>query len=422
MKLINKISVYFLASSLMIFVVISLGIYLLLGKAVEKEIDEQLSKIYDEVVREIKNGKQTSFYPFVQVDSINTSEDAMGFSDVQIFNKEENETEPFRQLTSFASINGKNYKIIVRTSLIEKEDILTSILTITLLAFSLFVIILFFMNKTLSQKIFKDFYDSLKRIETFSVKENSPIVLKKSDIEEFKKLNESISFLSEKAINEYRSLKEFSEETNHELQTPVSVIKSKLELLIQNSLLSENDYHLLETILKNLNKLEKISKSLLLLNKLEHKELFEENCLNLSDEINSALKDNTDFIESKELMLDVTLDKNTNLIADQSLINILLSNLISNAIKHNHHKGKLIIQLSNNKLTVSNTTEIKDKIPAKFFDRFYKSNNSDSVGLGLTIAKKICDLYGFVITNQFSDNFYSVMVEFNKTKFSLQER
>lgn len=413
MKLINKISRYFLISSSLIFIVIFLGIYLLLENSLEKEIDEQLSKIYYNVVDELKKGKQVNFYPFVEIDTSIVSSNKKIFNDTQIISGEENETEPFRELISYTNINGKNYKIIVRTSLIEKEDLFATVLTIELIAFVLFIIVLFIINKKISQKIFSDFYNTLKKIEAFSLKDNSSIIFEKSEIEEFEKLNKAVTFLSEKAITEYRGLKEFSEEMNHEIQTPISVIKSKLELLLQNNELSEDDLSLLDTSLKNLNKLERINKSILLLNKLEHKELFESVQLNLAEEIKNILNDYSDFISTKNLTIDLSLNQNFTIIANQSLINILLSNLISNAIKHNVNKGKINIELQNNNLIISNTGQTSGVNPGKFFERFYKeSSSSDSVGLGLTIVKKICDLYGLKISNHYSNYIYSVEIVF----------
>lgn len=414
MKLVNKISRYFLISSSLIFIIIFLGIYLLLEKSLEKEVDEQLSKIYYNVVKELKDGKQVSFYPFVEIDTAVVYSDKKEFKDTQIISGEENESEPFRELISYANISERNYKIVVRTSLIEKEDILTSILTIELFAFVLFIIVLFFMNKKVSQHIFSDFYIALKKIETFSLKDNSPITLNKSDIEEFEKLNKSISFLSEKAITEYRGLKEFSEEMNHEIQTPISVIKSKLELLLQNSDLGESNLVLLDTSLKNLNKLERINKSILLLNKLEHKNLFESVQLNLSEEIKNVLNDYNDFIVTKNLTVSLSLEPDFKIKANHSLINILLSNLISNAIKHNMDNGNINIELKNKELLISNNVQTSNINPEKFFERFFKqSTSSDSVGLGLTIVKKICDLYDFLITNRVTDYIYSVTIRFH---------
>ncbi len=413
MKLINKVSRYFLISSSSIFIVIFIGIYLLLEISLEKEIDEQLSKIYYNVVDELKKGKQVSFYPFVEIDTLDVSSDKIIFNNTQIISGEEKESEPFRELISFTNINGKNYKIIIRTSLIEKEDISTTVLTIELLAFILFILILFFINKNVSQKIFSDFYNTLNKIETFSLKWNLPLILNKSEIEEFEKLNKAVISLSEKAITEYRGLKEFTEEMNHEIQTPISVIKSKLELLLQSDLTKES-LALLDISLKNLNKLERINKSILLLNKLEHKELFDSKKLNLAEEIKNVLNDYNDFITTKNLNVNLSLDQKCTITANHSLINILLSNLISNAIKHNVNNGKIEIELKNNELIISNTGQIALANPEKYFERFYKeSASSDSVGLGLTIVKKICDMYGYKVSNNYSNHLYSVIIDFN---------
>lgn len=414
MKLINEISRYFLLSSSLIFIVIFIGVYLFLESSLEKEIDEQLSKIYYNVVNELKKEKQVSFYPFVEIDTVNVLSDKKEFKDTQIFSGEENESEPFREFISYANINGKNYKIIVRTSLIEKEDLFTSVLTIELFAFVLFIVVLFIINKRVSQKIFSDFYNTLKKIETFSVKDISPLIFEKSKIEEFEKLNKAVSFLSEKAITEYRGLKEFSEEMNHEIQTPIAVIKSKLELLMQSNELNEDNLKLLDTSLKNLNKLERINKSILLLNKLEQKDLFESLELNLSEEIKNVLNDYKDFITTKSLSVSLSVEPDFKIIANQSLINILISNIISNAIKHNVNNGSINIELKDKKLKISNSVQITDANPEKFFERFFKqSSSSDSVGLGLTIAKKICDLYGFEISNSYTNSTYTLQVNFN---------
>lgn len=414
MKLINEISRYFLLSSSLIFIVIFIGVYLFLESSLEKEIDEQLSKIYYNVVNELKKGKQVSFYPFVEIDSVNVLSYKKEFKDTQIFSREENESEPFRELISYANIKGKNYKIIVRTSLIEKEDLFATVLTIELFAFVLFIVVLFIINKRLSQKIFSDFYNTLKKIEIFSVKDTSPLIFEKSKIEEFEKLNKAVSFLSEKAITEYRGLKEFSEEMNHEIQTPISVIKSKLELLMQSDELNEDNLKLLDASLKNLSKLERINKSILLLNKLEHKDLFENAELNLSEEIKNVLNDYKDFITTKNLSLNLSIEPDFKIIANQSLINILISNIISNAIKHNVNNGSIDIELKDKKFKISNSVQITDANPEKFFERFFKqSTSSDSVGLGLTIVKKISDLYGFDISNSYTNSTYTLQVNFN---------
>lgn len=415
MNLINKISRYFLFVSILVFIVVSAGLYFVIENTITEETDEQLSNISQKAIQELKIGKAVSFSPFVEIIPANQANGKNEFKDVLIKSNEEDDGEPFRQLTTFVNMNGKNYKIIVRISLIEKEDMLSSILAVALAAFLLFALILYFANKIVSKNILKDFYDTLKKLENFSLKSDVQLNLTTSKIEEFKQLNKSLLFLAAKAKSEYRSLKEFSEEMNHEIQTPISVIKSKLELLLQSNDLSEDDLSLLDTSLKNLSRLERINKSLLLLNKLEHKDLFESNQLNLSVAIEDVVSDYYDFIISKKLTITLLLDKSFIITANHSLINILLSNLISNAIKHNVYSGTINIEIKNNELIISNTGQIPKGKPEKFFERFYKeSASTESVGLGLTIVKKICDLYEIKIRNNFLDNLHTIMLKFNK--------
>jgi len=417
MKLINKISYYFLSSSMLIFIIVSAGLYFVIENTITSETDEQLSNISQKAVQELKSGRAVSFSPFVEIIPVNQANDKNEFKDILIKSNEEDEGEPFRQLTTFVNVNGKNYKIIVRISLIEKEDMLYSIVLVVSSTFLLFILILYFTNKTVSIKILKDFYNTLKKLENFSLKNDVQLQLTNSKIEEFEQLNKSLLFLAAKAKSEYRRLKEFSEEMNHEIQTPISVIKSKLELLLQSNDLSEDDLALLDTSLKNLSRLERINKSLLLLNKLEHKDLFESTQLNLSKEIKNVLNDYNDFILTKNLSVKLSLDEKFTITANHSLINILLSNLISNAIKHNVDNGNINIELKNNDLTISNTGQVPKENTEKFFERFYKeSASTESVGLGLTIVKKVCDSYGIGIKNNFSDNLHSVILTFNDLK------
>lgn len=415
MKLINKTSRYFLLSSIPIFIVLSTGLYFIIENTVTNETDEQLINITKKLIRELKNGNVIVSPPLFEVSTTDKVEkQAYQFQDVVLSSHNEIEGEQYRQLTTFVNFKGKNYKIIARISLIEREDMLFTIMSFTIGAFLLLVLIMYVTNKIVSKKVLSDFYDTLKKLESFSIKSDEHLILGKSTIEEFEKLNKSISFLAEKAKSEYCSLKEFSEEMNHEIQMPISIIKSKLEVLLQSSNLIEEELSLIDISFKNLTKLEKINKSILLLNKLEHKNLFESTQFNLSEEIKNVLNEYSDFIITKNLSVKIQLDENFIITANHSLINILFSNLLSNAIKHNVDGGYINIELRHNVLTISNTAKISNNKPEKYFERFYKeSTSSDSVGLGLTIAKKICDLYGFAITNQIQNNIYSLMIKFN---------
>jgi signal transduction histidine kinase len=413
MKLINKISRYFLLSSMIIFVIVSVGLYFVIENAITEETDEQLLNIVQKAKQELKNGQLVSFSPFVEIFSIEQENEINEFKDVLINSKQEFDGEPFRQLTSFVNVNGKHYKIIARISLIEKEDMLFSILIVALAAFVLFILVLYFTNKTVSKNILKDFYNTLNKLENFSLKNYDELKLVDSKINEFKQLNKSVLYLSKKAKSEYCSLKEFSEEINHEIQTPIAVIKSKLEILLQDCNLSEENLSLLDSVLKNLSKFERINKSILLLNKLEHIDLFESVELNIKDELEFVVVEYSDAIASKNLTVNYLQKSDLIVRANQPLINILLSNLVSNAIKHNFQNGKIDITIRESEFIISNTGNKPKGGTDKFFERFYKeSDSNESIGLGLTIVQKICDVYKILIRNNFSANLHTVVLNF----------
>lgn len=411
MKLINKISRYFLFVSILVFVVVSAGLYFVIENTITEETDEQLSNISQKAIQELKSDKAVSFSPFVEIIPVNQTNDKNEFKNVLI--KSNDDDEPFRQLTSFTNVNGKFYKVIVRISLIEKEDMLSSILTVVLISFLLFVFVLYFVNNKVSKNILKDFYDTLKKLEGFSIKSDEELLLSNTNIEEFNQLNKSVLFLSQRAKNEYRSLKEFSEEMNHEIQTPLAIAKSKLEILLQDEELNENDLNQVNAVLTNLNRLERVNKSILLLNKLEHKNLFENAPIIIEDEIKSILSAFSDFIKTKNLIVETEFEDKASINANQSLINILFTNLISNAIKHNNENGKIIVELKNKHFSIKNSGVPLQENPSIMFNRFVKSTNSvDSVGLGLTIVKRICDLYSFKIQYETQNEWHEIKLYF----------
>jgi len=414
MKLINKINLNFLLSAFVIFVLISVVIYITLERTVSNEADELLINTYHKVSEQLKKGEKISSPPFVELQPYVNKNQVLGFNNVLINSDTEEDGEPFREYSSLVNIDGKEYVLLVKSSIIEKEELLYSVLEITGTAFFIFLAIILLLNKIISQKVLKDFYKTINKLGVFSLTDNKSLTFDDTKITEFKKLNNAIEKLSEKAVSEYKSLKEFTEETNHEIQTPVAVAKSKLEILLQNENLKETDLQILNTALTNLNKLERINRSILLLNKLEHKNLFDVSEVSIEDEVKKVLELFSDFIALKKISLDVSLDEKMIIASNSSLMNILISNLISNAIKHNVENGKISVRLKNDQLTISNTVKQTNGNIQKHFNRFYKeSDSSDSIGLGLTIAKKICELYNLKLSNKINDGIYTITMDYH---------
>ena len=417
MKLTQKISRYFLLSSVLFFILISSTVYLFNQMAISEEVDEQLVNITKKAFEELRQNKEVNFSPFVEVEETDRRGGKEEFSDIDLFVKGKDETEPYRQLVTILTVNGKTYKCTVRISMLEKKEMLRDQSALTIVAVLLMVLVFSLLNNYSSKKLFKDFYASLDKLKKFSLKEGKKLSFEISEIDEFAELNKSLEFLSERAVGEYKSLKEFTEEVNHEIQTPIAVIKSKIELLLQNGKLEEQNLQQIVVVLQSLHKLEKINKSILLLNKLDNKSLFEAESVSLTDVLRNIISLNEEFCESKNLRVETEIIAEDYLQMNAQLLEILLQNLVSNAIKHNLTNGKIKIVTERGKLTVSNSAPEPGSEPVKFFKRFYKeSTSTDSTGLGLTIVKKICDLYGFVVTNQYSEGIYTISIKFREAK------
>jgi signal transduction histidine kinase len=384
--------------------------------AIADEVDEQLVNIAKKATEELKQNKEVNFPPFVEIEQTDGVNGGDGFEDIDI-DVGKDELEPYRQLTTYITIGGKNYKTVVRISMMEKQEMLIDLSALTIIAILFMVLIFFLINSRGSKNLFKDFYTTLDKLENFSLKDGKKLSLDKSYIVEFEALNKSLQFLSERAVSEYRSLKEFTEEVNHEIQTPIAVIKTKIELLLQNGNLAEHNLQQITVMLQNLHKIEKINKSMLLLNKLENKHLFDDESVSLNTILQNVIETNEEFKESKNLTIETEIKSDTELIINAQLLDILLQNLVSNAIKHNIDGGKISVYAESGNLAFTNTSLQLKSTPERFFNRFYKESDSpESAGLGLTIVKKICELYGFGIKNGFEDGNYSISISFTQKR------
>jgi signal transduction histidine kinase len=108
-----------------------------------------------------------------------------------------------------------------------------------------------------------------------------------------------------------------------------------------------------------------------------------------------------------------TIDKNVFVNMNISLAEILLSNLLNNSIKHNIFGGKIIITLIPNELSIKNTGEVLHIEPEKLFDRFVKeSTSNESIGLGLSLVKEICETYNFKVSYSYEHSLHEIKVNF----------
>ncbi|HRH65859.1 MAG TPA: hypothetical protein PLU53_06145, partial [Bacteroidia bacterium] len=157
----------------------------------------------------------------------------------------EEEPEPHRELITYLEHDQKLYRLTIRKSMIESQDLLSSILLIEIIVLLMLMGSFLLVNIWISGKMWKSFYDVLNKVKLFNLSSTQALVLDKSSIREFEDLNQVLRSMSSRVQSDFRIQKQFIENASHELQTPLMVIRSKVELLIQRLDLTEAQMKLL---------------------------------------------------------------------------------------------------------------------------------------------------------------------------------
>lgn len=182
---------------------------------------------------------------------------------------------------------------------------------------------------------------------------------------------------------------------NHELKTPVSVIKGMVEGMIDGVGRYKKTEHYLHEVLKQLDKIENITKDLTYSLKLEDIAKINDQCQLMS------LKDNLDSIKElakqKHVKLDLRFEDKTVSI-NEELLSILVTNLLKNAIIYSKGEKVTLDTYSHQDtvyLEIRNLGEISEQDLDKIFEPYYRIQmDQDGSGLGLFIVKQICEIYG----------------------------
>ena len=184
------------------------------------------------------------------------------------------------------------------------------------------------------------------------------------------------------------SLENFIRDATHEMNTPISVILTNIEMLKMKN----TDFKELRRIEFSAKRLEKIFKDLSFV-RLNHKRKKEFKKINLKELISNRLSIFETLIEGKNLHLKKDCEDFV-INIDEEDITRLIDNLLSNAVKYAPENSTVYITLKNGVLSIKNKGEIKN--PKKLTSKFYRENkNEGGFGLGLYIVSKICETYGF---------------------------
>ena len=401
--------------SALVFILGSISTYLVLESLISEEVRETLESEKRTILDQIK----TDGLPSGRLNSGNLSirqipdslEVQVGFADTSLFVPEENERVPFRQLIFTSRIEGKNYRIALRRSLIEKDDLVLGITVMMMTIFVMMILLLNGINYWSDRRLWKPFYRALNKLKTFNLNNRHALNLPNEAIEEFNQLNQTLNTMAAKLQNDYLLLKEFSENAAHEMQTPLAVIRSKLDVLFQDQKLSASQMQTIHSLYHAVNRLARLNQSLNLLTKIENREYHEKQSVDFCKLIEQQLQNLNELIQINKIKVISRTGIPFVMEINPFMAETLLSNLLINAVKHNKDQGFIELETTPKSITLTNSGHALKSDPQELFARFKKDNNSaDSPGLGLAIVQSICIQNGLNIDYKYEQEKHKIVV------------
>ena len=421
MRLLTKTTLYFLVAMMVLLGISGFLIFAQFNKQINERADKEL--MYEEL----------QWVNYLEAATFNGSRVVLQMGELLIYPSDKPVTEspqlstiygdkvndktqiPFRQLNDVVNINGTNYQIVIRKSQEQKLALVTSILTILAIVFIALLIATLIFNWIISKRLWQPFQTSLVKIRNIGLPQVSTIQFEETNTKEFNELNASLNTMVRKIHSDYVTMKEFTEDAAHEMQTPLAVAQTKLELLLQDTSLDATQTETIAQATQALGRLSKLNQSLLLLAKIENQQYEATGTIDLAETTQKYLRLFDEIIKEKQLSVETAFNENFEVKVHPFLADSLIGNLITNAIKYNYKNGKLKLSVTNGKYCISNTSEFGAIDSEMLFRRFGGPSNARNVstGLGLAIVKRIGDTHNLSVSYRFFDERHSFCLKKN---------
>lgn len=418
MRLLTRTNLYFLIAMVPLLALAGFFLFKQFSHEIDHRTDNELISAEKEWIRYLANEAQkgnaiSANTPDVSINPVNEEVDEQPtINDIYQYSPEAKGKTLYRQLSEVVSIYGLSYQLTIKQSLEQREVLVRNVTNMMLFVFAgLFLATLIF-NWAISQRVWKPFRKSLNKIRGAELNKLEAVHFEKTGTSEFNELNAALNYMAGKINREYLIMKEFTENAAHEMQTPLAVIQSRLEFLLQSSNLSGEQALSIGEASGALEKLNKLNKSLLLLAKIENNQYEASSMVSFAEVANKYKILFTDLFQDKHITIDIDLRSDFSVKIHPYLADSLVSNLLGNAIKYNYPSGQIEIKISENDFIVSNTSHRAEINAARIFTRFSGSDDREgnSNGLGLAIVKSIGNLNGLDISYSFSNGKHSFKV------------
>jgi signal transduction histidine kinase len=415
MKLFTRYFRINLLATVFIFVLASLAFFFLLRYVSIRQVDDDLRIEQREIESYLVEYKKPP-EPISVHDQSTTYE----VSDIQkpyrtfrtIKSPQRGDEENFRQILFTARVGDQWLLFKVSKSLEQTEHLNRSIIAISLITIIAILIVSLLINRWLLRRLWKPFYLTLDGLEKYRLGEKILPSFEKDPIYEFNLLNHTVNRFIRDAEKEFLILKEFTENASHELQTPLAIVRTSLDIMTQDENLSESQSHLLQNAFGAIQKMTRLNQSLLLLNKIENKQFASVSAFDFKTLVDEKMTGWQELWQGRDLHVSANLNS-VMISMNEQLAEIMLSNLFSNAARHCVESGDVHLELKSNGFSISNTAYLGPLDTETLFKRFSKTGQStDQHGLGLSIVKQIAEVSRMQVNYGYSNGTHTFSVLF----------
>jgi signal transduction histidine kinase len=415
MKLLNKYNRLNIAATVLIMLITGVIYYFTISHILTGQIEKDLVLEENEIFAFVRLNNELphvyeSNHQHISFRLLGPGKPKRRFLDTTYKTLHGNNIEAARALISSVRLQRKNYEISVLQSTVETEDLIQIIFLITIGVIVALLAVLLLLNRLILTHMWRPFYKLLTQLKKFNLRDDVAVRRIPSEIDEFNELDLEVSAMASRVKTDYQNLKAFTENAAHELMTPIAVMNSKLDTLLQTDQLTEPQSRLLNDLYINVARLTRLNNSMLLLSKIENGLMKDKEEIDVKAILKGCLDLHEDFIQRKQLSLRTDLHS-VKLLASKPLWEVLLNNLVGNAIKHTQINGSINLSLTNRTFVISNTGN-KALDFNQALKRFSKSDESEGTGLGLTLCKQVCDSFGYTLEYVYASNMHNFSVTF----------
>ncbi len=388
---------------LLIFGAWSVAFYFILSDELIDEVDDQLEVYSERIMRQWLSGEAlpdstdgtNNSYYIRQITSDELSIDKrVEYEYKNIYIAARLEDEPARVMhTIFEHYDGTWWKLTVMTPIYERNEVISTILIATFILLIVMLLVIIGVFAWVFVRHTRPLYKVLRYLDSYAIGKPQPLN-NRTDVTEFQQLNDSVTACIHRIEEVYERERRFIGDASHELQTPLAICQNRIEMMMDDASLTEQQMLELAKMQQTISELIRLNKTLLFLSKIENNQYIEHTEVNVNTKIHRQMEMLSEVYESKEITINLYEKSQWTLLANDELIASLVSNLLRNAYIHSLPHSTIDVYIKDGVLSISNTSDGEALDAERLFDRFYRGTHGKrhSNGLGLSIVRAICEV------------------------------